>query len=445
MKKILLILLVSLFLLNINAEGRQTLGPDLIIDSLTMNPFPVEPENNFDLTINIRNSNTRRTIYDLRFNIQESFPFTVEGGDKIKRLTSLAPNEQTLLTFRIKTDKNAIRGENELKLEFQEGGGVKYISSPINVDVKGTAIDLSIVSLVTNPSVITPGIEVEAVLTLKNAVPVLMKNIDINFDLSASDNPFTPIKSTTKRSITSLNKGDSKDLKFNLAVDAKAEPGVYKIPLKIDYEDEFGNEYSVDTLTGLKISTKPELKYSIETSEVYSSGSSGLVTIKIVNLGLADVKFLSLRLIESDDYDIISIPEIYLGNLESDDYETADFRIYASTRKDDLPLKVLVTYKDSFNEEYSVEETINMPLYSGYELSKFGLKTNGGVGFLTYVVLAIFAYLFVREWRKVRNVPKALKITVMHFLIFIKRAIKAMKIKNLKRVIEEIKKFFKEP
>ncbi len=444
MKKIgLLFGILLLLLINVNAQ--ETLGPDLVIDSLSINPFPVEPGKTFDLTAVIRNSDTRKTINDLSFSIQESFPFSLEGN-KIIRFVSLAPNEQVSLNFKVKTDISALRGVNELKIDFQEGGATKYISDPINIDVETTALDLSIVSINTNPSIIKPGDEVEMILTLKNTVPVLMKNIDINFDLSASDTPFTPIKTTTKRSITSLNKGTSKELVFNLAVNADADPKVYKIPLKIDYEDEFGNEYAIDTLTGLKVSTEPYLQYSIESSDVYNAGNAGKISIKIVNIGLADTKFLSLELEESSKYDIVSVPTVYVGNLESDDYETADFDIYVKSRGDELPLNFVIKYKDSFNKEYETNEIINLPLYSRQELSKFGIIGGGkGGGTLYYIVLIIFIYLFVIEWRKTKNIPLALKITVRHFLVFIKKVIKAIRLKTLNDAVKAIVKFIKEP
>jgi len=445
MRKFILVLLVlSLTLVSVNAQ-EQTLGPDLVIDSVGIEPFPVEPGDTFEINFVVRNSNIKKTINGLEFSLQEFFPFSIEG-DKIVRINSLSPNEQISFNFLVKTSSNAISGVNEIKLDFQEGGGIKYVSSSINIDVSGTARDPSIVSIRTDPEIIKPGDEVKMILTLKNTVPVLMKNIDINFDLSADDSPFTPIRTTTKRSLTSLNKGSSKDLIFNLAVDADADPKVYKIPLEIDYEDEFGNVYSIDTLTGLKISTEPELQYSIEKSDVYKAGNAGEIGIKIVNVGLADIKLLSVELEESNNYDIISVPEVYIGNLESDDYETAEFRIYVNSRSKELPLILNVRYKDSFNEVYEQNEVILLSLYSSSELSKFGIVKGGrGGNPIVYIILVIFAYLFIVEWRKTKNIPLALKLTVKRFLVFIKKVIKMIRPKTITKIVNEIVKFFKEP
>ena len=34
---------------------------------------------------------------------------------------------------------------------------------------------------------------------------------------------------------------------------------------------------------------------------------------------------------ETEDYEIISNPEVYIGNLDSDDYETADYALMVKT------------------------------------------------------------------------------------------------------------------
>lgn len=438
-KILLLIFILSLFVFNVNAA--QKIGPDLIIESITMNPFPVIPGDNFDLIVELRNSNTRKTIQELEFTLDAGYPFS---SDDIIRIGSLAPNEREVVSFKVNTESNAISGINNLKLIYEDNTDIRYVSDEINVDVKSNTKDLSIISIKTIPSEIIPGSEIDVVVTLKNMVSVLMKEIELELDLSG-DVPFIPIGSTTKKTLDSLNKGNSKDFLFNIAVDAEAESKVHKIPLILNYKDEFGNNYTMETLTGLKVATDPELIYTIESSEIYSVGSSGHISIKIVNPSLADIKFLNVELLESEDYNIISSSNVYLGNLESDDYETADFNIYANSNKENIPIKLKVTYKNAFNEEYHSEETVMLPLYSKSELTKFGLGGNGGLSTtLFYLVLAIFIYLFIVDWKKERSIPKSLKNTVMKILRFIRKIIKSIRLRTLKRGLLKVILFFKE-
>jgi len=55
--------------------------------------------------------------------------------------------------------------------------------------------------------------------------------------------------------------------------------------------------------------------------------TTGTVSIKFVNKGATDARFLNIILKKSDDYETISSDNVYIGDLDSDDYETADFKI----------------------------------------------------------------------------------------------------------------------
>jgi len=127
---------------------------------------------------------------------------------------------------------------------------------------------------------------------------------------------------------------------------------------------------------------------------VYNSGDVGEIGIKIINVGLADIKLLSVELEDSEDYDIVSVSKVYIGNLESDDYETAEFKIYVNSRRKELLLNLQVKYKDSFNEEYIQNEIINLPLYSSAELNKFGIVKSGKGGNVIIYILVIIFLLF---------------------------------------------------
>ena len=446
MKKLLLLIVFILFLTNVNAWEKTTLGSDVAIESLTLNPYPVEPGQAFDITIKVHNINTKRTINSPRFTIQESYPFIIETQPKFKILNSLLPNEEALITFRIKVDADAITDISNLIVEYQENAGITYLSNPIKINIKTSGMELSVASIDTIPEEIYPGDEAQIKLVLKNTLPVLMKNIDINFDLSSISTPFMPLGTTTQRTLTTLNKGTQMDFLFDIAVDPEAEPKVYKVPLTINYEDEFGNPYTINTLTGIKVSTKPELKLNIEKTDIVKSHSQGKILIKISNTGLADLKFLTLKLQPSKDYDISSSQQIYIGNLESDDYETAEFNIYSKTWKRELPIKFLLTYRDSFNKEYEQEEIINLPLAFSLSPTKFIFDTIPGlIRLIIYLIIICFVYFTFKEWRKTKNLEISLKLALKLTLIKIKRIIKAIRLRTLRRAIKAIIRFMKEP
>jgi len=272
-----------------------------------------------------------------------------------------------------------------------------------------------------------------------------MKNIDLKLDLSDASVPFIPLGSTTQKTLTALNKGSSSELLFEISVDPEAEPGVYKIPLTINYDDAFENSYTIDTLTGIKVSTLPEIQIGIEKNEVMQALSAGNVVVKLSNTGLADLKFLTLKLQPSEDYNIMSNPQVYIGNLESDDYETAEFKILAKSREE-LNLKLLLTYRDAFNSEHESEEFVNVASYGGLSVMQLVLKQGGGLFKLVfYIALIAFIYIAFKEWRKTKHLPKALKIALVAVLIGIKRVVKAIRPRTLFRGIKAIFRFMREP
>ena len=74
---------------------------------------------------------------------------------------------------------------------------------------------------------------------------------------------------------------------------------------------------------------------------------------------------------------MISVPSDYLGNLESDDFETTEFEIKVSSSFSgkSLPLNVRVSYADSFNEVLEDTLTVDMKMYSADELAELGIKS----------------------------------------------------------------------
>ena len=447
MKKIILILMMLSLVVGVNGATweSQVLGPDVVLESLTFSPYPVEPGGTFDLTIKVHNTNSQRTIESPRFTIQEASPFTLETDPKVKILNSLIPNEEALVNFRIKVSEGAFTGVNDLVIVYQEATRATYLSDPIKVDVKSSGIELSVASIETVPEEIFPGDEAQIKLKLTNTLPVLMKNIDLKLDLSDASVPFIPLGSTTQKTLTALNKGSSSELLFEISVDPEAEPGVYKIPLTINYDDAFENSYTIDTLTGIKVSTLPEIQIGIEKNEVMQALSAGNVVVKLSNTGLADLKFLTLKLQPSEDYNIMSNPQVYIGNLESDDYETAEFKILAKSREE-LNLKLLLTYRDAFNSEHESEEFVNVASYGGLSVMQLVLKQGGGLFKLVfYIALIAFIYIAFKEWRKTKHLPKALKIALVAVLIGIKRVVKAIRPRTLFRGIKAIFRFMREP
>ena len=71
-------------------------------------------------------------------------------------------------------------------------------------------------------------------------------------------------------------------------------------------------------------------------------------------MSLIDIKFLNVKLDKAEGYKVLSPYEVYIGNIDSDDYETADFKINVDkASKEKVILPLTIEYNDANNQEYT--------------------------------------------------------------------------------------------
>ena len=129
-------------------------------------------------------------------------------------------------------------------------------------------------------------------------------------------------------------------------------------------------------------------------------GTTGTVVLQVVNKGIIDVKFVTVSL-QQGPYDLLSPSDIYLGDIESDDFETAEYKVHVREGKE-VPFSFLVTYMDANNNPVRATMTRTIPLYSTEQARSLGLAegpptawyVTGGI-----VIIGLALYLFFRRKR----------------------------------------------
>jgi len=200
-------------------------------------------------------------------------------------------------------------------------------------------------------------------VNIKNEGAGDARHVMIKLDLSK---PFTPVR-TSEKYVGDFMGRESKNITFKVSVDSETEALVYKIPLTITYIGDNGTEEKVSRDIGVKMDATPDMTIGLESADTFTQGSTGKVTIEVVNEGFVDAKFVKLTLEPTDDYEVVSINEFYIGNLDSDDIETDDFtiKISDSVDKEELPLKVKLQYKGEGSDvKYTKEGTIDLNILS---------------------------------------------------------------------------------
>ena len=370
------------------------------------------------------------------FELVEEFPFSNYGTlDKRVEFPNLNAGAGVVIKFDVYVDPNAVERTTRLKISARTGDGEfpAVHELPIDIKTRGALIEISSVE----PESIVPGKKTEVSFTFKNPTGSVIKEITIKpyFD----GTPFTPINSIAERRIPSLESMEETTLTYELIADPTYDTKPYKIPVNIQYNDFSGKVVNKSDIIGLLI--KPDLSYmlDIEETEVHSKGEVGKVVVSISNVGFSDMKFVSLELLDSEYYKVIENSRIYLGNLDSDDFETAEFIIQALKSKS-IPLRVRINYKDSYNNEISETEIVNMPVYSSGAAIAYGLsKPKGSIlNVIIYIVIIVFIYSWYKEWRLQKDLGRGFKTVLRRWII---NVYNFFKFRNLKQLPKKIKNY----
>lgn len=369
--KALQFLLILFVIFSLPATAQE--AEDIDVNLINQIPDPVEPGDSVELSFRLDNNGD--FIKD-QFTVEllPQYPFSIFES-KIKDLSSLdarqTGNEAVVVKYKVLVDKNADEGSHGIHLRYKIGNGNWVRAGPFDVTVKPVEAIITVLSAESNRA-LKAGTQESFNVELKNLGKSLLKNIRVKLDLN--DIPVTPISESNEKVISSLSSNQAVKLSFEVVADSTANSGIYKAPLLLEFIDDSGREYLKEAVVGLLVYDRPEFSLALRETEVYTPDSAGEVVLSISNTGPSEIKFMTMELLETADYSVISAPLVYLGNLEADDFETAEFDIRTNKGTlEDVNLEVRLTYKDSLNKEIVSDEIVQLPLYSSSQAKKLGL------------------------------------------------------------------------
>ncbi|MBW2966485.1 COG1361 S-layer family protein [Candidatus Woesearchaeota archaeon] len=402
------ILLISIFILSLCLQTAYAIntveGSKIEVSLISQEPDPVNPGEIVDLRFKIENLGSAPTG-NLIFEILPQYPFSIYKGSPQQKISSLQgvqrDNEGAIILYKIKVDEDAVEREETIDIRYREEkhGSPWILIEDFPIRIRTRDIVVSIESITSSPDPISPGKEALVSFKIKNNADSLIRDLKIKLDLSGTEIPFAPVKSTAEKQIYQLSAKKDIDLKFYLMAEPDAEGGVYKIPINISYSDETGTSYSKADIISLKIASTPNLLATIDSTKIYSKNKAGEVVIKIVNRGLTNIKLLTAKLDISNDFEVLSQSEVYIGNIDSDDYETVEFTIDIKSKKEVINLPLELTYMDSTNKEFTQTKSITLRMFSESDAQKAGMVEKKSIGY-TILILIVAIGLVIYFWRR---------------------------------------------
>jgi len=378
--------------------------PLLQITLLNQEPDPVSPGDFVELRVMVENIGGTEAK-NIEVEILPTTPFTLYQKDAIIQIGQLQGRQMSangaILRYKLRVDDSTIDGDYDLRFRYRledKYGKTNWVETDdytLRVRAEQPFLSLAQVSNTT----LIPGKTTPLTFTLKNDAQSTFKNIEVTLNLDGT--PFKPVGSGNIKSIGRIKSQETGSVEFLLSPLFDAKTGITDLPITLTFSDDAGNNYTRDETIGIPIFDTPAYLAAIEQTTVYSKGTKGTVVLSISNTGQAELKFTSAKLVPSNDYEIIGPKASYLGNVESDNFETGEFTIYPYA-KNDFNLTFELSYKDVFNNEYVDTITLPLALYSSSELKNFGLNGSSNTLGRVIAIIIILALIYYgyRRWEK---------------------------------------------
>ena len=334
--KIKLLLLILLLLPVVYANDVSDV--QIVLSNYT--PQPVTPGNIFNIEFKVKNL-VNEQLTNLVFDLNSNKYFSVDT-DEI-RFNKLDPFEEKTLIYSVEVKNDATTGFKKIDLDYEVDNDEETTS--FNIQVKSIETTLIVTSVDSIPNKIQPGQEAQVKINVKNQANFLLKDITLKLDLTSNILPFAPIKSVTEQRMDSLSESQETQFIFDIISLPSAKPDIYKIPIKITYYDQFNQFYTKDDVIALIVSSTPALNVNIEKSELIESKKETL-SINLVNRGLSNIKLLNVEILNSNQFNLLSSKNIYIGNLDSDDSEIIDLDLIP-IKKNSVTIPLSITLNNS--------------------------------------------------------------------------------------------------
>jgi len=407
MNKKLLILGILMLVILQASSVLGVVGLDVTLSKY--DPYPATPGQTVRVWLLVQNTGDS-DAKDVSIELVPQSPFTLYNQDgAVQTIPILGAGKDYLIDYTIKVDDNAVQGDNNLQVKYSYGLSSGAQEKNLDIYIQTKDATLTIDNVQVNPKEISPGSNGDVTITVKNNAPALMTDLDLKLQLQAViggtlvDLPFAPIDSVTEQKIYQINPGQSADFTYTLRAYPDAVSKVYKIPFTLTYYDSLGNQKNKTDFIGVVINSVPDVSVLIDKTDITEEKKSGSITLKVVNKGLSDVKFLNIVIQKSPDFDLLSTSDTsYVGNLVSDDYQTVDYSLNVKSTKSVISVPVNVQYRDSNNNFYDKNLSIDLNLVDASKLNSG--SDIAGYSWLTIIIVILIIggiwYYFRRRSKK---------------------------------------------
>ncbi|MCX8202475.1 MAG: hypothetical protein N3G74_01565 [Candidatus Micrarchaeota archaeon] len=358
-------------------------------------PYPAEPGRYIDVYVKVQSA-VETTITNLTCYLDPKYPFSIDNlEDGRYNLGNFKKNDIALMKFKVRISENAVTGTNKLKIVCKISGYLEETAElPIYIQSQDAVIMISKVSSV--PAEFKPNQIGNVTLELENIAGASLKDITVKLDLSGQDVPFVPVNETTEKRIPLIEAGKKTAVSFSIKSMADATAKSYKIPVTMTYYDMLGKSYSKSTIISLDVNTEPALLALHDQTTIVRNNAKSTIPISIINRGESKIAFTTVYFLTDGnaEYTLLSPAVYYIGDINSDDSEVAEFELYINTTDKKINLPIKIVYKDAIGNVYEQKESVEVNVFSKEDALKYGYdKVTATDPIILIAAAFVFLYL----------------------------------------------------
>jgi len=212
-------------------------APNLQIKQMKYEPYPVNPSEYVRVWIKVENLGTGLTK-DATFKIIPKFPFSFDDPkDSIKSYGQIGygRNEEdnlVVLEYKVKVDKDAIEGTNEIELKYNTDGSDSWFYKKFDIEITDAQTDFDLV------------IQEVSEQQVSVAIANTGKNIAYSVIVKIPEQENFETIGTEGQMVGNLENGDYTLVSFELNEKTRTS-GKKPLRIQIDYTDNIGERRSV--------------------------------------------------------------------------------------------------------------------------------------------------------------------------------------------------------
>ncbi len=400
--RIFVIIAVCAFIVPL-VVSQSSESPQYKVDVVRTEPFPLLIGNNATVFFTVQNVGDGHWS-DLEISFNPGGPFRVPGTEKTQwDVGEIFPGEIYSFSFDMRVNGDASPGTEEMTFRFhsQDKGISVEQSVPVAIRERNSVLEIEQVD--TTPSLLAPGGRGKVEFTLHNTAKTPMYDVDVSMDVA--DDVVVPAGATSSLYVDHIAPQSRQTVTFPVKAKKSAEASTYLTTVNVSYEDDAGQLNTIEEKTGLSVGDVPDVKVHLDSKEVETKGTTGSLTLSVVNRGAVESRFTQLHVQDTEQFTLLSPSQIYIGNMRSDDFDTVELRVHVppNTVEDTLQIPVSVMFENAAGETFTVNRTITSRLYSDTEAVALGLQERNTT--IWYVIggAVIIAGIFAYRWWRRRN------------------------------------------